>query len=121
MLNRLNEHEIFEFDAFDCTINEVKLNQIKTILRDMYVKYNTKKQKTKENIEIEKLLKARENNLDFDKELSEMICGDNPKFPYRSSKYLTDFFQKLQATLYLFKLLLSLRSQNKTARITNIY
>ncbi len=92
-LEKINKYELFEFDF---TINEVKLNQIKTILRDMYVKYNTKKQKTKENIEIEKLLKARENNLDFDKELSEMICGDNPKFPYRSSTYLTDFFQKLQ-------------------------
>ncbi len=92
-LEKINEDELFEFDF---TINEVKLNQIKTILRDMYFKYNTRKQKTKENIEIEKLLKARENNLDFDKELSEMICGDNSKFPYRRSYYLTDFFQKLK-------------------------
>lgn len=92
-LEKINEDKLSEFDF---TINELKLEQIRTILRDMYFKYNTKKQKTKENIEIEKLLKARENNLDFDKELSEMICGDSPKFPYRTSTYLTDFFQKLQ-------------------------
>ena len=76
-------------------IDDVKINQIKTILRDMYFKYNIKKKKTKENLEMEKLLKARENNLDFDKELSEMICGDNINFPYRTSYYLTDFFNKL--------------------------
>lgn len=76
-------------------VDNVKVNQIKTILRDMYFKYNTKKKKTKENLEIEKLLKAKENNLDFDKELSEMICGDNENFPYRTSYYLTDFFNKL--------------------------
>ncbi len=46
---------------------------LKTILRDMYWKYNTKKSKTKENLEIEKLLKAREENIDFEVDLVELI------------------------------------------------
>lgn len=76
-------------------VNDTGLNHIKSILRDMYWKYKTKKLKTKKNIETKKLLQARENNLDFDQELAEMICGDNDKFPYRSSHWLTDFFNKL--------------------------
>jgi hypothetical protein len=68
---------------------------LKTILRDMYFKYNTKKKKSKKNIEIEKLLKAREENLDFNLELSKMITGDNSHFPYRTSQSLTSFFQSL--------------------------
>jgi len=42
-----------------------------------------------------KLLKARKENLDFDYELAERICGDNTNYPYRSSWYLTRFFQDL--------------------------
>ena len=72
-----------------------KLNIAKTILRDMYFKYNIKKQKVKENLETEKLLKVREENLDFELELAKMITGDNTHFPYRSSSKLTDFFQNL--------------------------
>ncbi|WP_066348688.1 transcriptional regulator [Aliarcobacter cryaerophilus] len=90
-LEKFNAYDIFSYSE-----NEEDINRIKTLLRDMYFKYNNRKKKTKENIEIEKLLKARENNLDFDKEISEMICGDNYKFPYRSSYFLTDFFQKLK-------------------------
>jgi len=72
-----------------------KLNIVKTILRDMYFKYNIKKKKTKENLETEKLLKAREENLDFELELAKMITGDNSNFPYRSSSKLTEFFQNI--------------------------
>ncbi len=69
--------------------------KLKTILRDTYFKYNINKKKNKENIEREKLLKAREGNIDFELELAKMITGDNTCFPYRSSSYLTDFFQNL--------------------------
>ena len=69
--------------------------KLKTILRDMYFKYNINKKKSKENIEREKLLKAREGNIDFELELAKMITGDNTSFPYRSSFYLTEFFQSL--------------------------
>ena len=43
-----------------------------------------------------KLYKARIENPDFELELAEMICGDGENnFPYRSSSFLTKFFQKL--------------------------
>ena len=42
-----------------------------------------------------KLLKAREENIDFEQELAEMICGDNTSFPYRSSYFMTKFFQDI--------------------------
>lgn len=64
-----------------------------TILRDTAFKYSNKK--SKEGLEALKILKAREENIDFEYELAEMICGDNGNFPYRSSKYLTEFFQNL--------------------------
>jgi len=69
--------------------------KLKTILRDTYFKHNVNKKKNKENIESEKLLKAREGNIDFELELAKMITGDNNYFPYRTSHYLTDFFQSL--------------------------
>lgn len=50
---------------------------------------------TKKDLEINKLLKAREENIDFEVELAMMITGDNENFPGRSSFYLTRFFQEL--------------------------
>lgn len=50
---------------------------------------------TKKDLEINKLLKAREENIDFEVELAMMITGDNESFPGRSSFYLTRFFQEL--------------------------
>ena len=57
-----------------------------TILQDMYWKYNNK-----QNI----FFKAREENIDFELELSLMITGDDDFFPYRSSSKLTKFFENL--------------------------
>jgi len=101
---KLNKLEIFYDenieDKFGNTVHsqtsldENNLKIIKSILRDMYFKY-MKKTNSKVNLEILKLLKAREENIDFELELAEMISGDNQLFPYRSSKYLTDFFQNL--------------------------
>lgn len=49
-----------------------------------------------DNLKLLKLLKARESNPRFDYDLAEMICGDDGNsFPYRSSYYLTLFFQNL--------------------------
>ena len=43
-----------------------------------------------------KLLKARQTSPNFELELAEMICGEpNNSFPYRSSFYLTKFFNDL--------------------------
>ena len=51
--------------------------------------------KKRETIQLLKLLKAREENIDFEIELAERICGDNSKFPYRSSQFLTKIFSDL--------------------------
>jgi len=93
---KLEDHDIEDLLV---TIQYKKLsshnkNIIKTILRDMYIKYSQVK-KTKENIEILKLLEARTENVDFEAELAELITGDDEQFPYRSSYYLTKFFQNL--------------------------
>jgi len=45
---------------------------------------------------IAQLFQAREKNSDFEYALAEMVCGEaNTSFPYRSSYYLTKFFQDL--------------------------
>lgn len=50
----------------------------------------------KEDLKLLKLLEAREKNSKFDYDLAEMICGEEGNsFPYRSSYFLTDFFQNL--------------------------
>lgn len=70
------------------------LLQAKAILRDAHFKASAVRSE-KGNIGLLKLLKAREENFDFEIELAEKICGDNQNFPYRSSYYLTKFFQDL--------------------------
>jgi len=65
---------------------------LRTILQDMYWKYNNVvRLDNKQNI----LFKAREENIDFELELSLMITGDDDSFPYRSSSKLTKFFENL--------------------------
>jgi len=69
-------------------------NQLKAIINDLIYKkfYNVNDPTELKNL---KLLKAREENIDFEIELAERICGDNQNYPYRSSYYLTKFFQDL--------------------------
>lgn len=66
----------------------------RTILSDSLFKKKFDKNKI-EDIKLFKLLQAREENIDFEMELAEMICGDNLNFPYRSSFFMTKFFQDL--------------------------
>ena len=70
-------------------------SQAKAILRDAHFRISADRNK-KEIIGLLKLLKAREENIDFEIELAERICGDNSNFPYRSSYFLTRFFQDLE-------------------------
>lgn len=49
----------------------------------------------KNNVLISKLIETRFNNANFELLLAEMIVGDNPNFPYKSSKYITEFFNAL--------------------------
>jgi len=94
---KINRMEIVRYPEssylFHMEIDEHEFNTAKAVLRDMAFKHLNVT--SKEGIETLKLLKAREENIDFEIQLAEMICGDNTKFPYRSSTYLTDFFQNL--------------------------
>lgn len=74
--------------------DESKIKIIEVILADTMYKENMK-HSGKYYKEACKLLDARENNLDFELRLAEMITGDNDLFPYRSSYYLTRFFAEL--------------------------
>ena len=74
-------------------VNTYELKIAKAGLRDTAFKSSNKKDK--DNLEAFKLLKAREENIDFELQLAEMICGDNQKFPYKTSRNLTKFFQNL--------------------------
>ncbi|OPZ78046.1 MAG: hypothetical protein BWY78_00756 [Alphaproteobacteria bacterium ADurb.Bin438] len=78
-------------DKIDCIF--VK-NRIKVILRDQLFKKECNKN-SKEELEILKLLNAREESSDFELDLAQMICGDNEKFPYLTSFYITEFFKNL--------------------------
>jgi len=72
--------------------NEV--NKAIAILHDASYKQTCDKQ-DKDTFGILKLLKAREENIDFEIGLAERICGDNGNYPYRSSYFLTRFFVDL--------------------------
>lgn len=68
--------------------------QAKAILRDAHLKENADP-KNKSDIGILKIIKAREEDVDFELGLAEKICGDGGPYKYRSSSYLTKFFQDL--------------------------
>jgi len=68
--------------------------QANAILRDAIFKESANRQ-DRETIGILKLIKAREENIDFELGLAERIDGDNSNYPYRSSYYITKFFQDL--------------------------
>ncbi|MDR1365656.1 MAG: hypothetical protein LBJ03_00990 [Holosporales bacterium] len=69
---------------------------VKVIIADEMYKLSCQEMsKTKLDVEKLKLLKARDENLDFELRLAEMICGGNESFPYRSSSYITSFFADL--------------------------
>lgn len=74
-------------------IDEHEVKIAEAVIKDAAFKCLDKK--SKEDLESLKILKAREENIDFESELAEMICGDTGNFPYRSSMYLTEFFQNL--------------------------
>lgn len=76
-------------------INKQDFAQAEAILKDAI--YEERLDKDDEaGLRNYKLLKAREKNPDFEIEISKFICGeDGNSFPYRSSYFLTQFFQNL--------------------------
>jgi len=75
--------------------NEKAFKQAEALIKDAIFKINFNKSDPND-LKLFKLLQARLNNLDFEAELAEFICGEqNNSFPYRSSFFLTRFFTDL--------------------------
>jgi len=68
--------------------------QANAILRDALFEASADR-RDKATFGLLKLYAAREANIDFEMELAVRICGDDSKYPYRSSYYLTRFFRDL--------------------------
>lgn len=96
-LSKLNSINPFNKDDFypdACCIDESKIKMIFAILSDASYREDVHSSE-KYYIEACKIADARDNNLDFELHLAEMITGDNDLFPYRSSYYITRFFAEL--------------------------
>ncbi len=91
---------------------------LKTVLRDMYWKYNKEKSKSEENLFIEKFLKAREGNIEFELELAKMITGENSCFPYRSEEEIKRFFQNIGEEISLRHLLNTSSEEGKLKNLS---
>lgn len=73
--------------------NHSTVNQIISLLNDEIFWLSPVKN-SEENLQKRKLLQARRETMEFEEFLAEMICGDNSKFLYRSSYYITKFFKE---------------------------
>lgn len=71
-----------------------KMQVLRAIIQDTDMKIHLK-WKSKEDLEIQKIISAREEDPDFEEKIAKIVCGDNVKFPYRKGYELTLFFQKL--------------------------
>ena len=79
----------------DITINIDQIEKAVAIIEDYIIKSELDAT-NKEDLKLLKLVEAREQNPRFEYDLAEMICGeDGNSFPYRSSYFLTQFFQQL--------------------------
>lgn len=76
-------------------ISDIGFKQAEVLLADSIFLLNFNG-KSAEELKLYKLLKARQENPDFEMELAEFVCGEaNNSFPYRSSYFLTKFFNDL--------------------------
>ena len=73
---------------------DIDTNILERIIKDEIFKKKSNKN-DKDTLIIIKLIDCRNNNLDFELELANMIIGDNKNFPYKSSYYITKFFEIL--------------------------
>ncbi len=101
MLSRFNQIDFGVYDDVDSNFNYVfsglknsTIKKVLTILEDEIFFFEKKPQKTEIDMQKRKLLEARRETMDFEEKLAEIICGDNTKFPYRTSWYITKFFQE---------------------------
>jgi len=82
------------FNKIDYKFSVFQLKCIKAIDEDEEYKNNIADTR-KKDLEILKIIKAREEDFHFEEKISEIICGDNNLFPYKTGKDLTDFFHDL--------------------------
>ncbi len=76
-------------------ISDIGFKQAEVLLLDSIFLLNFEGN-SPDDLKLYKLLKARQENPDFEIELAEFICGEaNNSFPYRSSYFLTKFFNDL--------------------------
>jgi hypothetical protein len=76
-------------------INNIGFKQAEALLSDSIFMLNFDGN-SPIDLKLYKLLKARQENPDFETELADFVCGEaNNSFPYRSSYFLTKFFTDL--------------------------
>ena len=88
------ENYISYFGNFSDYIDRVNLSILRAIIKDQITRLAIS-QGGEEYLEYKNLLKARENNEDFDLELKDRIIGNNKKYPYRSADDVGRFFDNL--------------------------
>lgn len=75
--------------------NYFSLKCINAIITDEEYKLLAKPEINKKDMEILKLINAREEDFDFEEKIADVICGNNEKFPYKKGYELTAFFKNL--------------------------
>lgn len=91
---KINIISLFKNEEFESYVSDSTKKQILAIIQDQIIKITNRMQE-KKDLEIKKLLQAREGDLDFELKIAEMIDGDNEKFPYKTSESITKFFKEL--------------------------
>lgn len=77
-----------------CELIENDFLIAKSIISD-HIFFHSFSSNDEKHIKAIKLFESRKEDIDFDIELSKKICGDNTNYPYRSSYFLTKFFNDL--------------------------
>lgn len=90
---KIRQIELFSAEC-DYEFNEYGMKCIRSIVEDEEYK-NHIADTSKKYLEVLKLIKAREEDFDFEMKIAEVICGDNLKFPYKKGWELTNFFKEL--------------------------
>jgi len=86
---------IYHFNKMQFEVKHDQIEKAIAIVQDFIFK-NELNPSDQNDLKLLKLLEAREHNPRFEKDLAEMISGEEGNsFPYRSSYYLTQFFKNL--------------------------
>lgn len=92
--NKIKIISLFKNEEFESYVTDSAQKQIVSIIQDQIIRLENRTQE-KKDLEINKLLQAREEDKDFELKIAKMIDGDNEKFPKKTSYYISKFFQEL--------------------------